>query len=162
MGLPNPTAMVRRQTEVVGAKFDSKRNEITGQINAGVEAQIANIKAQESGQIDAMDSKIGELMQIKTQLPPDDPRRAEVEKQVGMLQEQKKQVKAQIRLALASVKANAAREKENIKTRLEREKATAIRGAVEAALAQYSMLMAQRRAKAQGGAADELRSGNRG
>jgi len=162
MGLPNPTAMVRKQSEVVGAKFDSKKSEIIGQITANVEGQLSNIKAQEENQLSAMDAKIDELISIKNQMTPDDPRYAEVQKQIGMIQEQKKQVKAQIRLAMASVKANAAREKENIKTRLEREKSIAIRGAVEAALNQFSMLMAQRRAKAQGGSVDELRSGNRG
>ena len=162
MGLPNPSVLVRRQTEAVNAQFDSKKNEIMLKIQSGVEEQMGNIKAQGENQDAAIEGKIAEMQSIRESMDPLDPRREEVSKQIGMLREQKKQLKAQIKLAVASVRANAAREKENIRTRIEREKSKALRSAVESALAQFSMLIAQRKAKSEGAAMDELKSGNRG
>jgi|GEM_PF-5124518 len=162
MGMPNPSSMVRRQTEAINNQFDAKKTEVMGQIGGSVAEQIAEIRGKEKDQLQAVDAKIQELERIKSSLSPDDPGKAQIAKQVGILRQQRKQVVAQSRLAVAAVRANAAREKENIKTRLEREKTRALRQAVEMALSQFSMLMAQRRAAAEGPAGDELRSGNRG
>jgi len=162
MGLPNPSVLVRRQTEAVNTQFNARKNEIMLKIEGGVEAQLGNIKAQEQQQYAAIDGKIAEMESIRDSMDPMDPRKEEVSKQIGLLREQKKQVKGQVKLAIASVRANAAREKENIRTRIDREKSKALRAAVEQALAQFSMLIAQRKAQQEGGAADELKSGNRG
>lgn len=162
MGIPNPSVIVRRQAEAVNQQFDAKKGEISSQIEKGIEQQLGKVKAQGEAQLGAIDGKIAEMESIRDGMDPLDPRRDEVAKQIGILREQKKQVKAQIKHAIAVVKANAAREKENIKARLEREKSKALRGAVEAALAQYSMLIAQRKAQQEGAVHDELKSGNRG
>lgn len=159
--MPNPSGLIRKQTEAVGAQFDSKKNEIMSEIVSKVDTQIEGIKGNEAQQIAGIDSKIDELRGIAATMDTNDPRKAELMKNIGFLQEQKKQIKAQVRLAIASVKANAAREKENIKARLDREKSKAIRSAVESALAQFSMIM-QKRAMQQGAVQDELKSGNRG
>lgn len=162
MSIPNPSVLVKRQTEAVGNQFEGKKQEIMGQIAKQVEKQIDGIKANEEKQSGIIDGKIAELQTVLNQMPDEDPRKKEVAKQLGMLKEQKKQLKAQVRLAIASVKANAAREKENIKSRLEREKSKAIRSAVEAALGQFSALMQKKRMEKEGAVNDELRAGNRG
>ncbi len=161
MVMPNPSGLIRKQTEAVGAQFDNKKAEIMGSIAKKVEEQIREIHGNEKAQLAGVDSKITELEAVLSSMDPNDPRRKDLARNIGLLKEQKKQIKAQVKLAIATVKANAAREKENIRTRLEREKGRAIRSAVEAALAQFNMLM-QRRAQQQGAVQDELKSGNRG
>lgn len=160
--MPNPSALVRKQTEAVSSQFDQKKSEIIGQISNQVEKQIEQVQLNEKEQTAAVDSKIDQLQNILSQMDLEDPRREELAKNIGMLKEQKKQIKAQVKLAIASIKANATRERENIKNRLENEKAKAIRSAVEAVLAQFSMMMQKQRMQKEGAAGDELRSGNRG
>jgi molybdopterin-biosynthesis enzyme MoeA-like protein len=162
MGLPNPSAMVRRQTEAVSSQYDSKKAEIFGQIESKSKEQVENVKSQQEAQLATVDGKIDEMKNIKESMDPSDPRRDQVDKQIGLLREQKKQIQSQVKLAIASIRANVARERENIKVRIEREKGKAIRGAVDAVLAQFSMLMAKRKAQAEGAVQDELKSGNRG
>lgn len=162
MAIPNPSALVRKQSEAVATQFDSKKAEIISQIEGAVGKQISEVRGNEAKQVSAINSKIAELQKIKGQMDPSDPRISEVARQIGIMQEQRKQVKAQVKLAIASILANAARERENIKTRLERQKQQAIQSAVDQALAQFSMLMQQRKMQAEGAMADELRSGNRG
>lgn len=161
MAMPNPSGLIRKQTEAVGTQFESKKAEIMANISSKVEEQIKGIQGNEKKQIAGIDGKIKELEGVLGSMDPNDPRKRELARNIGMLKEQKKQIKAQVKLAIATVKANAAREKENIRSRLEREKSKAIRSAVEAALAQFNALM-QRRAQEQGAVQDELKSGNRG
>ncbi len=162
MAIPNPSVLVRKQSEAVSAQFDQKKTEIVGQISTQIDKQLEQVKENEQAQLDAVDSKIGQMQDILNQMDTSDPRRDDVIKNIGLLKEQYKQIKAQVKLAIASIKANGAREKENIKSRIEREKSKAVRSAVEAALSQFSMMMQKQRIQKEGAVGDELRSGNRG
>ncbi len=161
MAMPNPSGLIRRQTEAVSSQFEGKKNEIMNQIQSKVAEQIAQVKGQEESQLASLEDKIAELEAALSGIPEGHPQKADIIRNIGLLREQRKQVKAQVRLAIASIRANAARERENIKTRLEREKSKAITSAVGAALAQFNAIMQQRKMK-QGAVADEVKSGNRG
>ncbi len=162
MGLPNPSSIVKKQTEAVSAQFDSKKQEVMVQINAQVESQINEVKGREKAQIAKIDEKIQQLRKVLSQLPDNHPQKAEIAKQLGMLQQQRKQIIAQVKFAISSIKANAMRQKEMIKTRLQKQKERAITMAVNQALSQYNMLIAAQRAKQQQAVNDELKAGNRG
>ncbi len=162
MALKSPTSLVKRQTEAVSSHFDAQKEKIMMQIGSQVEAQIKEVKSKEKAQLAQIESKISQLEGVVAKLPDGHPQKQELQKQLGMLKQQRKHLIAQVKFAIASIKANAAREKENIKTRLEREKQKAIVMAVNQALAQYSMMVAAQRAKQQQAANDELKAGNRG
>ncbi|MBN1331717.1 hypothetical protein JW978_02400 [Candidatus Dojkabacteria bacterium] len=162
MAMPNPSALVRKQTEVVSSKFDSEKVNVYGQIEKAAQAQIKQIENGAEANLSQIEGKIAEIEGAKAQIDVDHPQYNEIVRQLGMLREQRKQIRVQVRMAVAAVKVNAAREKENIKTRLEKQKQDAIGQTVNAVLKQYSMMMAQKRAQAEGAMQDELKSGNRG
>ena len=162
MAMPNPSTIVRKQTEAVSAKFDSEKANVYAQIEKATGGQIKEIQRNADANLSQIESKIAEIEGAKAQIDVNHPQYNEIVKHLGMLSEQKKQLKAQVRMAIASVKVNAGREKENIKSRLEKQKQDAINQTVNAVLKQYAMMTARKRAEDAGSSNDELKSGNRG
>ncbi|MBD3280884.1 hypothetical protein GF389_05170 [Candidatus Dojkabacteria bacterium] len=162
MAMPNPSSIVRKQTETVSAQFDSEKLKAFAQIEKAADAQIREIESNADSSLGQIDGKLAELEGAKAQIDINHPQYNEIVKQIGMLREQKKQLRAQVKMAVAAVKTNAAREKENIRTRLEKQKQDAIGQTVNAVLKQYSLMMAQKKAEQEGAMNDELKAGNRG
>lgn len=161
MGMPSPGSMVRKQTEAISGEFAGKKAEIMGQIDVQVAEQLSGVYAKEREQLGSIEKQLSKLLEIKAKMDPNDPQRAEIVKRIEQLRTHGRMIKAQTKLAVASIKANAARQKENIKSNLERQKAAAIRSTIDSVLAQYTALMQKRKA-AEGAVHDELKAGNRG
>lgn len=163
MAMPGAVSTaIRKNTEQVKGQFGQEKDKQMAKIDEAVQGQISQVKEQFGKNLEAINGEISKLQKILGQINEIHPEYNKVVRQLGMLRAQKKQLESQLKLAISNIKSSAARQKENLKTNIEKQKQKAIQSTVNAILKQYSEMIAQKREEMMASKSDELKSGNRG